>query len=113
VVRSLPRSIAFYRDSLGLPLLFEAPPKLAFFRCNSVRLMLSEGEKQSSNSPSTTVIYFKAAPLQKIHSELLQRGATFEEPPHLVAQMPDHELWMAFFRDPDGHPFGLMEEVRP
>ena len=32
-------------------------------------------------------------------------------PPHLVAPMPDHDLWMAFIRDPDGHLIGLMMEA--
>jgi hypothetical protein len=27
--------------------------------------------------------------------------------------LPDHELWMAFFRDPDENLLALMSEVRP
>jgi methylmalonyl-CoA/ethylmalonyl-CoA epimerase len=30
----------------------------------------------------------------------------------MVAKMPDHELWMAFFNDPDGNLLALMEEKR-
>jgi methylmalonyl-CoA/ethylmalonyl-CoA epimerase len=29
------------------------------------------------------------------------------------ARMPDHELWMCFLRDPDGHTLALMCERRP
>jgi methylmalonyl-CoA/ethylmalonyl-CoA epimerase len=36
----------------------------------------------------------------------------FVQPPHLVAKMPDHELWMAFLKDPDGNTLALMSEVR-
>jgi methylmalonyl-CoA/ethylmalonyl-CoA epimerase len=38
---------------------------------------------------------------------------TFIDAPHLVARMPDHELWMCFFRDPDEHLLALMCERRP
>jgi len=38
---------------------------------------------------------------------------TVEAKPHLIAKMPDHDLWMAFFRDPDRNAFALMAEVRP
>lgn len=30
----------------------------------------------------------------------------------MLAKMPDHELWMAFFRDTEGNLLGLMSEVR-
>jgi methylmalonyl-CoA/ethylmalonyl-CoA epimerase len=34
------RGVAFYRDVLGLPFLFAAPPQMAFFSCGSVRLLV-------------------------------------------------------------------------
>jgi hypothetical protein len=43
---------------------------------------------------------------------LASRGVAFEDEPHLIAQMPDHDLWMTFFRDPDRNYLGLMSEVR-
>jgi methylmalonyl-CoA/ethylmalonyl-CoA epimerase len=36
----------------------------------------------------------------------------FEQQPHRVAKMPDHELWMAFLRDPANNLLALMEERR-
>ncbi len=33
------RGVAFYRDTLGLPLLFAAAPQMAFFMCGPVRLL--------------------------------------------------------------------------
>jgi hypothetical protein len=39
------------------------------------------------------------------------RGAPFDDEPHPIARMPDHELWMTFFRDPDRNLHGLMAEV--
>ncbi len=37
----------------------------------------------------------------------------FDDEPHLIAKMPDHELWMAFFHDTEGNMLALMCEVRP
>lgn len=111
-VRDLRASIAFYRETLGLPLLFEVPPNMAFFKCGSVRLMLSAGEN-ADNAKPTSAIYFRVSRIQSVCEVLTRRGAVFEKGAHLIAKMPDHELWMAFLRDPDGQLFGLMEEVRP
>ena len=46
------------------------------------------------------------------HAALTARGVAFEQKPHLVAKMPDHDLWMAFFRDPDENLLAVMCEVR-
>jgi methylmalonyl-CoA/ethylmalonyl-CoA epimerase len=103
------RAVEFYRDKLGMRFLFEFP-NLAFFDCDGVRLMLSPQEKPSQASGS--VIYFKVADIQNAARTLSSRGVAFETEPHLIAKMPDHDLWMAFFRDPDGNLLALMCEVR-
>lgn len=110
-VRDIERAVGFYRDTLGLPLLFEAPPGLAFFDCGGVRLMLDgpDGERAGQSS----VIYYLVPNLDATYSELAAKGVRFEAEPHLVAKLPDHELWMAFFRDPDDNLLALMSEVRP
>jgi methylmalonyl-CoA/ethylmalonyl-CoA epimerase len=108
--RGLPASVAFYRDALGLQYLFESGP-LAFFMCGDVRLMLSPPETDEVDHPSST-LYFRVADLQAAYGELSKRGVEFVDEPHLIAKLPDHELWMAFFRDPDGNLMGLMSEVR-
>jgi catechol 2,3-dioxygenase-like lactoylglutathione lyase family enzyme len=108
--RELPASIAFYRDALGLDYLFEAGP-LAFLMCGEVRLMLAVPENEDVDHPSSTV-YFRVADLDAAYRELSDRGVEFVDEPHLIAKLPDHELWMAFFRDPDGNLLGLMSEVR-
>jgi methylmalonyl-CoA/ethylmalonyl-CoA epimerase len=106
-------AVRFYRDVLGLPFLFEAPPSLAFFDCGGVRLMLSAPEAGQVHAPSTGAIYFKVPDIQAAHAALAARGVAFEEGPKLIARMPDHELWMAFLRDPGGNVLALMSEVRP
>jgi methylmalonyl-CoA/ethylmalonyl-CoA epimerase len=73
--------------------------------------MLSRPEgndKPNGNS----VLYFKVADIQAEAQALVSRGVNLEREPHLVAKLPDHDLWMAFFRDPDGNLLALMSEVR-
>src|SRR4051794_19898484 len=97
-VTDVDRSVAFYRDTLGMRFLFQVP-NLAFFDCGGVRLMLGPAEK--SGESFSSVIYFKVDSIQAAFETLSAQGVAFEAAPHLIAKMPDHELWMAFFRDPD------------
>src|SRR5262245_48064008 len=110
-VSNLERAVAFYRDTVGLKFLFQAPPGLAFFMCGEVRLMLALPEKdQPVNAAS--VIYYLVDDIKSEFNALRDKGAKAEGEPHLIARLPDHELWMAFFRDPDENMFALMSEVR-
>ncbi len=111
-VKDTARARAFYRDVLGLRHLFDAGPELAFFQCGSVRLMLSPPSKPEYDHPGS-IVYYRVADLAATHAALAARGAAFEAEPHLVAKMPDHELWMAFLRDTEGNLLALMEERRP
>ena len=110
-VSDIDRAVAFYRDTLGMRFLFQAPPGLGFFDCAGVRLMLDAPAKAQAGNAS--VIYYKVPDLQAAFDSLSARGVLFEATPHLIAKLPDHELWMAFFRDPDGNLLALMAEVRP
>jgi methylmalonyl-CoA/ethylmalonyl-CoA epimerase len=56
-------------------------------------------------------IYFRCADIALAVAELKGRGAVFAGDPHLIAKMEDHDLWMAFFNDPDGHTLALMQEA--
>ncbi len=109
-VSDVERAIAFYRDVLGMRFLFQAPPGLGFFDCGGVRLMLDgPAEAQAGQS---SVIYYKVNDLDAAFERLSDRGVVFEAKPHLIAKLPDHELWMAFFRDPDSNLLALMSEVK-
>lgn len=108
-VHDVPRAVAFYRDALGLEFLFDTGP-LAFLMCDDVRLMLTKPESDEFDHPSST-LYFRVADVHAARGELAERGVPFEDEPHLIARMPDHELWMTFFRDPDGNLHGLMSEL--
>lgn len=110
-VSDVDRAIAFYRDVLGMQFLFKAPPGLGFFNCGGVRLLLDAPVKAQTQNYSS-IIYYKVEEIHSAVEALTERGVVFEQKPELVAKMPDHELWMAFFRDPDGNLLALMCEVR-
>jgi catechol 2,3-dioxygenase-like lactoylglutathione lyase family enzyme len=109
-VHDLDKAVAFYRDSLGLRFLFQAGPKMAFFDCGGLRLMLAVPERPEFDHPGS-IFYFKVADIQAVTATLKSRGVQFEGPPHLIAAMPDHDLWMAFFRDVDSNLAALMSEA--
>src|SRR5438132_14201542 len=109
-VHDLERATAFYRDALGLPLLFTAGG-MAFFNCGGVRLMLTRPEKPEFDHPGS-VLYFNVPDIQSAYRVMQEHGAQFEGQPHLIARMPDHDLWMAFFRDSEQNLLALMSEVR-
>jgi len=111
-VNDIERAIAFYRDTLGMRFLFRAPPGLGFFDCAGVRLMLDAPAKAQAGN-SSSIIYYAVPDLQAAFDTLATRGVRFEAKPHLIAKLPDHELWMAFFRDPDENLLALMSELRP
>ena len=110
-VSDVERSVAFYRDALGMRLLFRAGPNLAFFDCAGIRLMLSAPEADFKPGGGT-VLYFRVPDIRAAFAALRSRGVSFVDEPHLVAKMPDHELWMTFFKDADGNTLALMSEVR-
>ena len=107
----IPRAVKFYRDALGMRFLFEAPPKMAFFDCGGVRLMLSLPENADFDHPGS-VLYFRVNDIDQTHATLKERGVNFVDAPHLIARMPDHELWMTFFKDSEGNTLALMAEKR-
>jgi catechol 2,3-dioxygenase-like lactoylglutathione lyase family enzyme len=108
-VHDLKRATEFYRDTLGMKFLFEAP-NLAFFDCNGLRIMLGVAEKPEFDHPAS-VIYYRVEDIQEAFEVLTSRGVQFEMKPHLVVRMPDHDLWMGFFRDSENNTLSLMSEV--
>lgn len=109
--RDLDRAVFFYRDTLGLPFLFRAPPQLAFFNCDGVRLLLDvPGDKEFDHPGS--ILYFTVDDIRQMHQLLVSRGVKFRKEPHLIARLPDREVWMAFFDDTEGNTLALMSELR-
>ena len=104
------RGVSFYKETLGLPFLFSAPPQMAFFMCGTVRLLvgvLPSGEKAQRGS----AIYFKVENIKGIAASLKEKGVSFRAEPHLVHRTSSSELWLAEFTDPDGNQLSLLSEV--
>jgi methylmalonyl-CoA/ethylmalonyl-CoA epimerase len=110
-VKDLDRAVRFYRDTLGLPFLFQAPPQLAFFDCAGTRLLVEVPTDEEFRHPGS-VLYFAVDEIHRAHEALASRGVAFRQGPHLVARLPDREVWMAFFGDNEGNTLALMAELR-
>ena len=109
-VTNVDRSVAFYRDVLGIPFLFRVPGQpMAFFDCDGVRLYLGVPESEAYRARG--MLYFTVDDIQEAHRALTERGVSFRDPPHVVHRTEDRELHMAFFTDPDGNNLALMSEV--
>ena len=104
------RSEAFYETTLGLRKLYRYGA-LAFFDCAGVRLMLSPPENGEAVTIAQGAIYFRVSDLLLTVKDLKSKAVAIESEPHLISPMSDHDLWMAFIRDPDGHLIGLMMEA--
>ena len=108
-VKDLDRAVSFYKDTLGMKHLFSVP-NMAFFDCAGVRLMVCTSEGLDSGHYAS-VIYYKVDDIDVAYSELIDLGVSFDGEPHMIADMGNHELWMAFFKDVDDNILALMSEV--
>jgi methylmalonyl-CoA/ethylmalonyl-CoA epimerase len=104
--------VAFYRDTLGIPFLFSAPPQMAFFHCGGVRLLVGVLPPDQAGQRGST-IYFRVADIHAVHATLLDAGVRFSAKPHVVHKTEAFELWLAEFHDPDGNSLALMSEISP
>ena len=112
LVSDVARAEAFYRDVLGLQHLFTVDGKLAFLDCGGTRLMLAPPENGQEWRPGS-ILYFLVPDIRAAFGRIEAQGAKIVDAPHLIAKMPDHELWMGFFEDSEGNTLSLMAEVRP
>jgi len=108
VVHDVGRAVEFYRDTLGIKFLFRAG-NLAFLDAGGVRLMLDRPEKPEFDHPSS-ILYFTVPDIRAAHATLNERGVRFEDEPHMIARLPDREVWMCFFRDCENNLMALMSE---
>ncbi len=108
-VRDVERAEKFFGETMGFRKLFRFGD-LSFFDCAGVRLLL-ERAKSDEEASRSSIIYFRCADIALAVRELKARGVRFGSAPHLIAKMDDHDLFMAFFTDPDGHVLALMQEA--
>jgi methylmalonyl-CoA/ethylmalonyl-CoA epimerase len=109
-IEDFEKGVVFYRDILGLPFLFAAPPQMAFFDCGGVRLLVGvmpPGQKPQRGS----TIYFQVPDIHAVFADLKSNGVSFMAEPHVVNRTPKSELWLSEFNDPDGNQLALMSDV--
>ena len=109
-VEDFERGISFYRDVLGIPFLFSAPPQMAFFMCGTVRLLVGV-VPSGQTAQRGSAIYFKVSDIHSVYTSLAAKSVPFLAAPHVVNRSPKSELWLAEFADPDGNQLALMAEV--
>ena len=109
-ITNVERAIEFYKEVLGLPLLFHTD-NMAFFECNGQRLLLSLPEKDEFASASS-VLYFQVEDIKKSVERLIEKGISFIDQPHVIAKMGNTETCMTFFKDTEGNTHALMSEVQ-
>jgi methylmalonyl-CoA/ethylmalonyl-CoA epimerase len=109
IVEDVERATAWYRDRLGLPHLFDAPPGLSFLQCGPTRLMLSRPEEGVPHGNS--ILYFAVEQMEEAHRSMAEAGVEFLEQPRIVAKVAGRDVWIALCRDSEGNMVGLTSEV--
>jgi len=104
------RATDFYERALGMKKLFSAPG-MSFFDAGGVRLMVTVPDGPGLANASS-VLYFAVDDIQAAHAALVARGVVFKKAPHVVAKLPAHDLWLAFFDDSEGNLLALSSEVK-
>lgn len=104
--KNLAAAVAFYRDTLGLKLLFEVPG-MAFFDAGGTRLMLGEN-RLSAPLQNNTYVYFDAGDWAETEAALESRGLKFDRQADVVQRAEGKEHAIRFFRDPDGNALAIM-----
>ncbi|HET7296695.1 MAG TPA: VOC family protein [Gemmatimonadales bacterium] len=105
--KDLDRAVRFYRDTLGMPFLFQAPPQMAFFQCGPTSVMVGVPEAPELDHPAS-LVYYLVPDIAAAHKTLRDRGVDFITEPHLVHRAPDYDLWLGDFRDSEGNVLALM-----
>lgn len=108
--QDIERAVTFYRDKLGMKHLFSVPPKMAFFDCDGIMLMVSLPEKPEFDHPGS-ILYFNVEDIEQAAEALIARGVQFEEKPTFVANMGAYDLWMGFFRDSENNLLAIRSQV--
>lgn len=106
------RATAFYRDTLGMPLLMNAP-NMAFLDCAGIRIYLdatAQNAQSTADAAGNSLIYFCTPDIERTRESLKQQGATIHQPPHIIAKLPDREIWLMWIRDSESNLLGIMEE---
>lgn len=106
--KDIERATAFYRDTLGMTYLFNAP-NMAFLDCGGIRIYLdaNPGVKEPGGN---SLLYFRTDDIDRAHSQLQSSGADIHQAPGIIAKLPDREVWLMWIRDSESNLLGIMEE---
>jgi methylmalonyl-CoA/ethylmalonyl-CoA epimerase len=111
-VRDIAAATKFYRDTLGLRHLFDAPPGLSFFDCGGVQLMLAGPEGQGKDGKEQHgVLFYDVSDIKNAHAQIKSSGARSLEEPRVITRMNGREIWISSFSDGQGNVVGLMSDV--
>lgn len=105
VVNDVQRMSEYFENTLRIKKLFDAPG-MSFFDLGGVRLMMTLPADNNAHL-GNSVLYFAATDIDASVAALKLAGVVFEREPFMVARMPDHEFWLAFFRDPENNLLAL------
>ena len=111
-VREIKEATRFYRDTLGMRHLFDAPPALSFFDCGGVQLMLAGPDAQGKDGEQQhAVLFYDVSDIKGVHGKIKSAGAKSLEEPHVIARMNGREIWISSFSDGQGNVVSLMSDV--
>ncbi|MDP9204521.1 MAG: VOC family protein [Gemmatimonadota bacterium] len=111
-VREITEATRFYRDTLGMRHLFDAPPALSFFDCGGVQLMLAGPEAQGKDGGEQhAVLFYDVSDIKDVHGKIKSSGARTLEEPHIIARMNGREIWISSFNDGQGNIVSLMSDI--
>jgi catechol 2,3-dioxygenase-like lactoylglutathione lyase family enzyme len=100
-VSSLEKSLAFYRDVLGMKVNSTIPGEFVFLDGGGTVVALRE--RSESASPGLTEVVFEVPDIYAAYESLRTRGVVFSHPPTVVTESNGRRLVATDFRDPDEH----------
>jgi len=98
---------AWYRDVLGLPVLFEASG-MTFFQSGATRLMVGPNHHNANIGGEDVTLYFEPRDWSAAETALEEKGIVFTHPAQALQKAPGRELMLRAFKDPEGHSLALM-----
>ena len=107
--KDVDRASAFYAEKLGMQLLFKPSPTMAFLACGDTRIYL-DANSGVAGIEGNTLLYFRATDIERAHRSFQERGVEIKEPPHVIARLPDREVWLMWIRDSESNLLGVMQE---
>jgi methylmalonyl-CoA/ethylmalonyl-CoA epimerase len=111
-VNDVDKAKAFYKDVLGMPHLFDAPPALSFFDCGGIRLMLCGPAAQGKDGDRQhAVLFYEVSDINKTYASITASGAPSLAAPHVIARMNGRDVWIAEMSDGQGNAVSLISEV--